>query len=174
MELKEIPIQDLTLNPFTAIAKEWMLITAGTQETGYNTMTASWGHLGSVWGHGGGLPTSVVYVRPQRYTTDFLNREDYYSLSFFPESYRSQLAYLGSRSGRNGDKIAESGLTPVFGNSCTWFAQAKLVLICRKLYSAPLIEAGFHDRSILETCYPQRDLHQMYLGEVVKVLASQE
>ena len=83
--MKEISVQELQLNPMTLIAKRWMLITAGTEARGYNTMTASWGHLGSIWGHGGGLPTSVIYVRPQRYTKQFVDREELYTLCFFPE-----------------------------------------------------------------------------------------
>ena len=51
-------------DPVNDIGGDWMLITAGTQETGYNTMTASWGHLGSIWGHQKDALTSVVYVRP--------------------------------------------------------------------------------------------------------------
>ena len=93
--MKEISVQELQLNPMTLIAKRWMLITAGTEARGYNTMTASWGHLGSIWGHGGGLPTSVIYVRPQRYTKQFVDREELYTLCFFPEEYHQALALLG-------------------------------------------------------------------------------
>ena len=70
--MKEISVSELTMNPMTLIAGEWMLITAGDEASGYNTMTASWGHLGSIWGHNGGLPTAVVYIRPQRYTKSFI------------------------------------------------------------------------------------------------------
>ena len=103
--MKEVSVQELQLNPMTLIAKEWMLVTAGTEERGYNTMTASWGHLGSIWGHGGGLPTSVIFVRPQRYTKQFVDREALYTLCFFPQEYKPQLTYLGSHSGRDEDKI---------------------------------------------------------------------
>ena len=173
MNLKEIPIQELTLNPMTLFAKEWMLLTAGNESRGYNTMTVSWGHLGSLWGHGGGLPTSVVFVRPQRYTKEFMDREDYYTLTVFPESYKKQLGYLGSHSGRDEDKVAKTGLTPVFDENTAWFEEAKLVLVCRKLYAAPLVEEGFLDKAVLEDAYPQRDLHQVYVGEIVKVLVSE-
>lgn len=166
---REISIQELSINPCTAIAKEWMLITAGNQERGYNTMTASWGHLGSLWGHGGGLPTSVIFIRPQRFTKEFVDREEYYTLSFFEPEYKKQLGYLGSHSGRDGDKVAAAGLTPVFLEDTTAFAEAKLVLVCRKLYRAPLVEEGFLDREVLEDCYPNRDLHDMYIGEITKV-----
>ena len=174
MQLKEIAVQELLLNPMTMIAKEWMLLTAGNESRGYNTMTASWGHLGSLWGHGGGLSTSVVFVRPQRYTKEFMDREEYYTITVLPEGYKKELGYLGSHSGRYEDKVAKTGLTPVFDENCTWFAEAKLVLVCRKLYAAPLVEEGFLDRDVLEDSYPGRDFHQMYVGEIVKVLVPQE
>lgn len=170
--MKEITVQELQLNPMTAIAKEWMLITAGTKQAGYNTMTASWGHLGSIWGHGGGLPTAVVYVRPQRYTKQFLDREPLYTLCFFKDK-KKELAYLGSHSGRDEDKVATVGLTPAFGDGYTYFEEASLVLVCRKLYRAPLVEEGFVDKAVVEDCYPERDFHDLYIGEIVKVLAAE-
>jgi len=170
--MKEIAVQELSLNPMTQIAKEWMLITAGCEERGYNTMTASWGHLGSIWGHGGGLPTSVVYVRPQRYTKEFVDREELYTLCFFP-GYKKELGYLGSHSGRDEDKVAAVGLTPVFGEGYTYFAEASLVLVCRKLYRAPLLEEGFLYQSTIEENYPKRDFHDLYIGEILKVFVAE-
>lgn len=168
--MKEVSVQELQLNPMTLIAKEWMLVTAGTEERGYNTMTASWGHLGSIWGHGGGLPTSVIFVRPQRYTKQFVDREELYTLCFFPQEYKPQLAYLGSHSGQDEDKVAKTGLTPAFGEGYTYFEEASLVLVCRKLYQAPVLEEGFLDKNVLEDCYPERDFHDLYVGEIIKVL----
>lgn len=171
--MKEINVSELNMNPMTMIAKEWMLVTAGNAERGYNTMTASWGHLGSIWGHGGGLPTAVIYLRPQRYTKEFVDREELFTLSVFPEAYKKDLGYLGRVSGRQEDKVAATGLTPVFEGDCTYFAEAKLVLVCRKLYQSTLQEEGFHDKSILDDCYPNRDLHDMYIGEIIKVLVEE-
>lgn len=168
--MKEISVSELQFNPMTMIAKEWMLVTAGNEQRGYNTMTASWGHLGSIWGHGGGLPTAVVYLRPQRYTKEFVDREELFTITVFPEEYRKALGYLGSHSGRDGDKVAAAGLTPVFGEDYTYFAEAKLTLICRKLYRAPVVPEGFLDQSIVDEYYPQRDFHDMYIGEIMKVL----
>ncbi len=168
--MREIDVKELQLNPMTMIAKEWMLVTAGNRERGYNTMTASWGHLGSIWGHGGGKPTSVIYVRPQRYTKQFVDREALYTLCFFSEEYKKHLAYLGSHSGRDEDKVAKVGLTPVFGEDYTYFKEASLVLVCKKLYQAPILEEGFLDKEVLEECYPQRDFHDLYIGEIIKVL----
>lgn len=171
--MKEISVQDLQLNPMTLIAKQWMLVTAGDDKNGYNTMTASWGHLGSIWGHGGGLPTSVIFVRPQRYTKQFVDREPLYTLCFFPEEYRPQLSYLGTHSGKDEDKVAKCGLTPVYGDGYTYFAEASLVMVCRKLYRAPVLEEGFLDKDVLEDCYPKRDFHDLYVGEIVKVLTAE-
>lgn len=171
--MREIPFSELNFNPFTLIAKDWMLVTAGTEETGYNTMTASWGHLGSIWGHGGGKPTAVIYVRPQRYTKQFVDRENLFTLTFFDDKYRNALGYLGSHSGRDGDKVAHVGLTPVFAHGSTYFAEAKLVLVCRKLYRAPLLEENFISREVVEDCYPNRDFHDLYIAEIEKVLIAE-
>lgn len=166
--MKEITVNELLINPVTMISDEWMLITAGTRETGYNTMTASWGHLGCIWNK----PTSVCYVRPQRYTKEFIDREELYTLSFFP-GYKRELGYLGTKSGRDEDKVAKVGFTPVFEDGYTYFAEAKLVLVCRKLYRAPLLESGFCDKSILDKQYPSRDLHDLYVGEIVRILSNE-
>lgn len=166
--MKEISYRELQFNPMTLIGEEWMLITAGTKEHGFNTMTASWGHLGSIWGRN--MPTAVCYVRPQRYTKEFLDRENLYTLSFYPEEYKNKLAYLGSHSGRDEDKIAKTGLTPAFGEEYTYFEEAKLVLVCRKLYRAPMKPEYFIDKSIIDVNYPQKDFHDLYIGEIQKVL----
>lgn len=167
--MKEISVNELTLNPMQKIAKEWMLVTAGSKEGGFNTMTASWGHLGSLWGQNGGMPTAVIFIRPQRYTNEFLKKEAFFTLTFFPQENRKQLGYLGAHSGRDGDKIAEAGLTPCFVDGTVGFEEAELTLVCRKLYCSPIQEDGFVDKSILDEHYPQKDYHDMYIAEIVKV-----
>ena len=112
--MREITVQELQMNPVTAIAQDWMLITAGCGEGNYNTMTASWGQIGHVWGHGRRIGTTVCYVRPQRYTKQFMDREELYTLTFF-DGHREALSYLGTHSGRDEDKVAKTDLTPVFG-----------------------------------------------------------
>ena len=169
--MKEISLSQLNINPVTAISEGWMLLTAGCEDRGYNTMTCSWGHIGSIWGHGDSAATAVCYVRPQRYTKEFIDREDLYTLCFFPETYKKALGYLGSHSGRDGDKVAEAGLTPVFADGYTYFAEASLVLVCRKLYRAPLLEESFLDKTVMEKNYPQRDFHDLYIGRIEKILA---
>ena len=171
--MKEITLSELNIHPVTEISDGWMMLTAGCEDRGYNTMTCSWGHIGAIWGMGKRCPTTVCYVRPQRYTKQFMDREELYTLSFFPEGYKKQLGYLGSHSGRDEDKVAKVGLTPVFGDGFTYFQEAKLVLVCRKLYQSELKEEGFLDREMLEFNYPDRDLHTMYIGQIVKILAAE-
>ena len=161
--MKKIPVSQLVLDPITKIGKDWMLITAGNEARGYNTMTASWGHLGHIWGY----DTSVIYVRPQRYTKQFVDREEKYTLCFFP-GYKKEMGYLGTKSGRDEDKVAAVGLTPVFGEDFTYFAEASLVLVCRKLYQAPLKEEFFLDPAVVDSSYPNRDFHDMYVGQILE------
>ena len=166
--MKRIDINEFVLNPYTKIAKEWMLITAGNKDA-YNTMTASWGHLGSIWGHGGGKPTAVIYIRPQRYTKQFVDNNDYFSLCFFDEEYREDLSYLGVKSGKDEDKAAKTKLTPVFNDKTTYFKEANMVLICRKLYRQELKEENFVDKTIIDDSYPLKDFHTMYIGEIEEI-----
>lgn len=110
-------------------------------------------------------------MRPQRYTKQFLDREELFTLTVFDENQRKALAYLGTHSGRAENKIEKAGLTPVFLENTTTFAEAGMVFICRKLYHAPLVESGFVDITLIESNYPARDFHEMYVGEILKILA---
>jgi flavin reductase (DIM6/NTAB) family NADH-FMN oxidoreductase RutF len=157
--------EDISDNAFTLIGDDWMLITAGPPSA-YNTMTASWGGFGVLWGK----PVCWCVIRPQRYTAEFMERADAFTLSFFDERHRSALQLCGSKSGREVDKAAATGLTPVGGSVArtTYFAEARLVLTCRKIYYQDIDPAHFVDSS-LDEFYPNRDYHRMYLGEVVEV-----
>lgn len=168
ISMKEVSYKELKFNPFNLLGKEWMLISAGSEQTGCNTMTISWGHLGCLWGHND--PTAVVYLRPSRYTKTFVDREDYFTLCVMDESFRKQMAYLGSVSGRDEDKIGKAGLTKVFDDNSVYFKEAKLVFICKKEYAAELQESGFVDKDIFHQAYPLKDLHTMYVGKIEKVL----
>ena len=166
--MKEIERSQLPLDPFALIGGDWFLLTAGTEARGYNTMTCSWGHFGPLWAS----DTAVVYVRPQRYTKEFVDREELYTLSFF-DGHKKELGYLGSRSGRDEDKVAAVGLTPVFENGYTYFKEAKLVIVCKKLYQAPLKEEYFLDKETVEKNYPDRDFHDLYVGKIEKILVAE-
>ncbi len=164
--MNEIDIKTLQMNPFDKIGRGWMLITAGDADK-HNTMTASWGGLGILWGRN----AATCYVRHHRYTFGFMEEKDYFSLGFFDEKYRASLNLCGTKSGRDCDKPKEAGLTPVFGELAPYYAESSLVLICKKLYRQDFNEELFTDGGkIMEEIYPQKDLHRIYIGEIVKAL----
>lgn len=177
--MKEISPFDLKINPFEVFSGDWMLLTAGNKENGYNTMTISWGQLGSLWGDRSGKrkwghPVSTVYVRPQRYTKEFMDREEYYTISIYDKKLKKALFYLGDKSGRDEDKVKNIGLDPVFYDNTTYIGNAELVLVCKKLYQAPILDENFIDESVKERCYPEKDYHEMYIGLVEKVLVKED
>jgi len=164
----EISPDDLNESAFRLIGKEWMLITAGNMKS-WNTMTASWGAMGELWFK----PVCVAFIRPPRYTFEFVEREDRFTLSFFNEAYRKTLNFCGSHSGRDCDKVAETGLTPFeVGEGEVAFEEARLILVCRKLYFQDLDPAHFLDPAIDPECYPEKDYHRMYIAEVLRVLSA--
>ncbi len=160
----EITPSELKKTSFEMIGKDWMLVTAGTKEK-VNTMTASWGGLGVMWGK----DVAFAVIRPQRYTKEFIDREDTLSLSFYGEEYRKALSLLGSVSGRDRDKIAECGLTAVFDGTTPYFAEAHTVLICRKKFAQPFAKESFLDPEIITKWYPDEDFHTLYILEIEKV-----
>ena len=162
---QKVDPKSLTLNPFSAVGDQWMLITAGTTER-CNTMTASWGGLGVLWG----APMATAYIRPQRYTKEFVDEGEYFTLSFFSEDYRPQLNLCGTKSGRDIDKVKECGFTVAAGaGNAPYFEQAELVLVCRKRMEMPMDPAAVPE-DVKEKCYPGRDYHTMYWGEIVEAL----
>jgi flavin reductase (DIM6/NTAB) family NADH-FMN oxidoreductase RutF len=152
-------------NVFKLIGGDWMLITAGNKKS-FNTMTASWGALGELWNK----KISICFIRPVRHTYAFIENVEYYTLSFFEEEHRHVLKYCGTKSGREVDKVAQTGITPVEGESgAVYFAEAKLVLECKKIYIHDLDPEKFLDQKIHNE-YPEKDYHRMYIGEVVRCL----
>ncbi len=162
--MNEINALSLQKTPFEMIGKDWMLITAGNDQK-YNTMTASWGGLGVLWNKN----VAFAFVRPQRFTFDFLNDSEYFSLSFFGEEYREALGFCGKYSGRDVDKAKECNLTPDFDENAPFFKEAQTVVICRKLYVQQMNEESIFDESI-KSNYSGDDYHHVFVGEIVKVL----
>ena len=162
---EQIDPKSLEQNVFSLIGDQWMLITAGTGEK-CNTMTASWGGLGGLWGK----PVATVYIRPQRYTLEFVEREEKFTLAFFGEEYRKALALCGSKSGRDIDKVKECGFTVETADGAPYFAQADLVLVCRKAYWQDMDPTHFLDGEIDGKWYPEKDYHRIFIGEIETVL----
>lgn len=162
MSYRKLELKDLTFNPFERIGKDWLLITAG-DDAKYNTMTASWGGVGVLWNKN----VATIYIRPQRYTKEFVDQNDTFSLTFFDETHREALAFCGKYSGRDYDKAKETGLTPSFDYAAPTFREGNLVLICKKIYAQELTPACFLDDSISKN-YPNKDYHTMYIGEILE------
>ena len=163
--LQKIELDSIKTDPFDAIGNQWMLVAAGNSES-CNMMTASWGGLGIIWGK----PAATCYIRPQRYTREFLDREEYFSLCFFDEDKRDVLQMCGSVSGRDCDKTARSGLTVMHDKAAPYFAEAKTVLICRKLYRQQMQPECFIDSEVERGNYPAKDYHIMFIGEIAECL----
>lgn len=162
------PIEFLDKSPFQLIGKDWMLITAMNGNK-VNTMTASWGGLGVMWGKN----VAYVVIRNSRYTKEFVDGADTFSLSFFDESYKSALKYLGAVSGRDEDKLHNAKLKVQLHEpgDTPFIDEAKIVLICKKLYAGELSKEGFVVPGIEEQWYKDGDYHVLYIAEITEMLA---
>lgn len=160
--LKETNIKYLEFNPFKLIGEEWMLIAAGDEKK-HNMMTASWGGLGVLWEKN----VATVYIRPTRYTVNFVEKQEYFTLNFFGKN-KAPHKIGGSKSGRDIDKAKAAELTPVFENGAVYYEEAELVLVCKKLYCSEFDNKNFVDGSI-EKFY-DKDYHKIFIGEITKVL----
>ena len=155
---------EFTMDIFKQFDKKWALLTAGT-ENRFNTMTISWGGLGTIWNK----PVATVYVRESRYTHGFMDENAYFTVSFYPEQYKKELSVLGSKSGRNMDKMTASGLTAIKAGDSMTFKEAEVTLVCKKLYKQRLLTENMPD-DVANTIYADNDLHDMYIGEVVDII----
>lgn len=163
---KEISPKEIPTNVFDDIGSKWMLIAAGDQEKS-NMMTASWGGLGVLFNKN----VSFIFVRDHRYTYQFTEKEDYYTLTFFNKEYKDALNFCGVKSGRDFDKAKETGLTTVLDSTgAPYFEEAQMVLVCKKVYQEFLQEDSFIDKSLIDLNYAKKDFHKLYIGEIVKVL----
>ncbi len=155
---------EFTTDILSVFDKKWALLTAGDQDA-FNTMTISWGGLGTLWGK----PVATVYVRTSRYTHDFMDANEYFTVSFYPEACRETLGVLGSKSGRDMDKMKASGLTPVIAGASVTFEEAEVTLVCRKLYRQELNVADMPE-DVARTMYAGQATHDMYIGEIVDII----
>ena len=168
MSLQIIPIQKLIVKPVDLWHNKWLLLTAGDfSKNHFNAMTVGWGSFGVMWNK----PLAMVVVRPNRFTYHFIEQYESFTLCAFPEKYRKALKILGTKSGRDGDKIAEAGLQPIASTkiSAPAFAEAELIIECRKMYWHDFDPSHFLDSGI-QLNYPLKDYHRVYFGEILAVL----
>lgn len=161
-----IPADMLEFNPFTKFGKEWALVTVGSK-TKANTMTVSWGGVGELWGKN----AAFIFVRDSRYTKELLEQNEFFSVTFMNESYRSALNYCGSHSGRNENKFEAAGLTPAYRHSIPYIDEGNFVLLCKKMAASRLTEDTFLVPTIKDTWYPDGDMHTMYIAEIIDIIA---
>ena len=155
---------ELNVDIFSILDKKWALLTAGTKDH-FNSMTISWGGMGTLWGK----PVVTTYVRTSRYTHEFMDDNEYFTLSFYPDEKKSILGVFGSKSGRDIDKMNYEGLTlKETGNSIT-FEEAEITLVCKKLFKQRLDEANM-PKDIVDSFYKEDAPHDMYIGEVVDII----
>ncbi len=164
-EWKEINIEDLDKSACRLIGKDWMLVTAA-KDGKANTMTASWGGLGVMWGKN----VAYIVIRPQRFTKEFIDCSDRLSLTFYGNDKKEMLSYLGTVSGRDEDKISKAGLTVKFDGETPYFEEAEMVLEVKKLYAQEFSPECMLDSEIDEKWYAAKDYHTMYICEIEKVM----
>lgn len=169
MSFEDIKIKDYTPDSF-GLKNKWMLITAAKSDGTVNTMTASWGGFGVMWNK----EVAYVVIRPQRYTKEFVDSAESFSLSFFDNSYKKALSHLGSVSGRDEDKIATAGLTVQLRNEIPYFEEAEEVILVKKLFVQPIQQEAFLDKDIIEKWYPEKDFHYLYIAEVTDILKKEK
>ena len=170
--MTKINLKDFDENVFQAVGHEWMLVTGGTIGH-FNTMTASWGGLGVLWGKN----VAFVFIRPERYTFEFLEQNDYLTLSFLGDKFREIYNICGTKSGRDTDKIKATGLVPQSTEQgAVTFQQARLTLVCRKLYADDIRPEHFIDKECLTRWYndkPGGSLHKLYVVEICDILKNE-
>lgn len=167
---KEMQFTDVKENVVDLLKNRWGLVTAGTAEN-YNTMTVSWGAVGELWGK----DMATVYIRPQRYTEEFIDKEDYFTLSFYPADMKQRIhGVCGSKSGRDIDKAEVCNITPCFDENAPYFEEAELVLVCKKMAKSKFDPADFIDGTICDKWYELKDFHYIYYGSIEKVLISEK
>ena len=159
------PIDLIEFDPFTKIGNDWMLITAKHDDK-INAMTASWGGVGVLWGKN----TTFIFV-DSRYTKELIDESDYFSLTFFDNSYKSAMKYFGMVSGRKEDKIKTANMNVNYYEEIPFIDEGNFVICCRKMSATPILPEQFLDHEIEEKWYADGDLHTMYVGEILQILA---
>lgn len=164
-DYKKIEAKELKDNVFELIGHDWMLVTAGKKDH-FNTMTASWGAMGILFNK----PVAIIFIRPQRYTNEFIKEESHFTLSVLPEQYRNALTVCGRKSGRDCDKVAEAGLTPIeTENGNIAFGEGRLILECKKIYADQLDAKAFIDNDLIAQNFPNSDFHDVYIATIENV-----
>ncbi len=163
-KFRKIAPDELELNPFSVLKNDWGLLTSGKLED-FNMMTIAWGYFGVMWNK----PIFGAVVRPNRYTFEYMEKNDKFTVSFFPQNFKTDLEFCGTRSGRDVNKAFETSFDPIEQDQAVYFSQADTVLICKKLSFQDFKPENFIDLELLNH-YPEKQFHRLYLGEITEIL----
>ncbi len=157
-------MKSFIINPFEKFNKEWALVTSGKKES-FNSMTISWGTIGTLWHKS----IVIIFVRPDRYTFKFLKDCDTFTVSFYDEKYRNELSLFGRTSGKDVDKVKESGFTPVFLDNSITYKEANQTIVLKKIYMEQMDKTKYNEDAL--KCYKENDpAHYMIIGQVLDIL----
>lgn len=157
-------LKNFNLSPLYILDKKWAVLTCGEKDK-YNSMTISWGGLGTLWHK----PVVTIYVRPNRYTYEFMENHEYYTISFYDDAYKSDLTLLGTKSGRDINKVELTNLTPELLSNRISFKEAILTIVYKKIYSQDLNIESI-PKGEVDKFYNEEPLHRMFIGEVIDII----
>ena len=164
---KEITLKDINFDANKFFGDHFGVLAARNKVGNTNCLTIAWGTYGKLWNK----PVMVAFIRPERYTYGFINESESFSISFFDEKYKKELLYLGTHSGRDEDKVKNVDFHYVNDGEVSYFKEANLIFILRKLYQDDLKKDKFVDKTIIDNVYGSNgNLHTFYIGEIVKIL----
>ncbi|MCX7953740.1 MAG: flavin reductase [Bacteroidales bacterium] len=147
--------------------KQNILLTAGNIGH-FNSMTIGWINIGRLWHR----HTLLVYVRPTRYTYEFIEKYEYFSVNFFEEKYSDIIDFFGTYSGRSVDKMNYNKLTPIdYNNKAVYYKESFLKIICKKIYSFDIKKENFLNKSIITHYYSDNNFHRAYIGEIIEIFS---
>ena len=161
MSFEKIDIKTYCFKPFSLLAEDWALLAAGDLKN-HNAMTISWGGFGILWRR----PVATVFVRPQRFTKTFIDSGSGFTLNFFDKDFKQILQFFGTNSGRDVDKDAETKLVAADFEGAIGYEQARLVLVCKKLFVSEMESSNFLDSELINSFYPESDFHTVYVAEI--------
>ena len=161
--MKKIDVNEIIdMQPFTTLGNDGVLIVGGDQNNS-NPMTISWGFFGIMWG----MPVAIVAVRSTRYTYEFMNKVNEFTINWLKDENKNALMICGTQSGRDIDKYAESNITPIESDEVVTpsIKESKLVLECKTVFTTDLENGNFLDENV-RAMYVD-DFHKLYFGKIV-------
>ena len=164
--MKEVLAREIKDNPIFEFDKTWALVTSRKKDGSFNMCTLSWGSIGVLWSK----EVVTIYVKPIRHTDSFIQEDDYFTVTFFNDDHKKDLALCGTKSGRDIDKINESDLEVIELENGITYKDFKRVYVCKKIYQSPFVKEGFvNNQESLDRYYKDEPFHNMYVGEIIKV-----